>query len=382
MAQNTISDELNRLIQAKAGIKSALEEKGLTIGDSSTLDEFPGLIQEMEVGGGTADTSQLIDLIECDIQQLIIPEGTTKMGGGAIYKQPNLQSITFPSTLTTIDKYAIGGYTLTKLELNIPSTIETIKDSAFMNSCIKTIIFNEDCSVNINQSGLSKISANTTGDPSINTMILRGKISSDDQGFAFNKITNLIIDTSALIDRSFTTNGLFKSNRINNLTILQGDTIYKKQFYSSRLANASIKILTNINNLGDSCFENENGYNPNEVIFKSTIPNTIGTGYVLPKGDCSIYVPGAYLADYQANSSLSTFSARFKPLAAINYDDTTYTVTASGRDNVELYVDASLCDSSTYTFDSTTQTGNHTVTVKSVDPSLGVLDEVSQEITI
>jgi hypothetical protein len=44
MAQNTISDELNRLIQAKADIKSALEEKGLTIGDSSTLDEFPTLI--------------------------------------------------------------------------------------------------------------------------------------------------------------------------------------------------------------------------------------------------------------------------------------------------------------------------------------------------
>jgi len=39
-----ISDELSRLITAKAGIKSALEEKGLTIGDSSTLDEFPTLI--------------------------------------------------------------------------------------------------------------------------------------------------------------------------------------------------------------------------------------------------------------------------------------------------------------------------------------------------
>lgn len=43
-----ISDELNRIIQAKADIKSALEDKGLTIGDSSTLDEFAGLIEEWD----------------------------------------------------------------------------------------------------------------------------------------------------------------------------------------------------------------------------------------------------------------------------------------------------------------------------------------------
>ncbi len=44
MAQNTISDELNRLIQAKADIKAALEDKGVVIGESSTLDEYPALI--------------------------------------------------------------------------------------------------------------------------------------------------------------------------------------------------------------------------------------------------------------------------------------------------------------------------------------------------
>ena len=95
-----------------------------------------------------------------------------------------------------------------------------------------------------------------------------------------------------------------------------------------------------------------------------------------------IYVPGSRLDAYKNGSYLQQYGDRIKPLAAINFDDTTYTVTASGRDNVELYVDSSLIDSSVYTFDSTTQAGNHTVTVKSVDPSLGVLDEVSQEITI
>ena len=77
---NTISEELNRLIQAKTNIRTALQEKcGLTIGDSSTLDEFPGLIQEMEVGGGGGgyDVSTVIDLIEGDLTELTIPTGTT-----------------------------------------------------------------------------------------------------------------------------------------------------------------------------------------------------------------------------------------------------------------------------------------------------------------
>ena len=90
---NTISDELNRLIQAKADIKSALEEKGLTIGDSSTLDEFPGLIQEMEVGGGGgSDTSVLIGMIQGDIgSKYIVPNGVTTINSEIQIGGLNLQ---------------------------------------------------------------------------------------------------------------------------------------------------------------------------------------------------------------------------------------------------------------------------------------------------
>lgn len=103
MAQNTISDELNRLIQAKADIKTALESKGVTIGDSSTLDEFPALIEDMQTGGGGIDTSTLIDLIERDYTgEFVVPNGTTKIGDYAFGNCGNISSVKIPNTVTAI----------------------------------------------------------------------------------------------------------------------------------------------------------------------------------------------------------------------------------------------------------------------------------------
>lgn len=44
MPDTTIYDEINRLTQAKADIKSAIESKGVTVSPSLTLDAYPNLI--------------------------------------------------------------------------------------------------------------------------------------------------------------------------------------------------------------------------------------------------------------------------------------------------------------------------------------------------
>ena len=85
-----ISDELSRIISAKAAIKTALENKGLTIGDSSTLDEFPALIDDMPTGGGGYDVSTVIDLIEGDITSFEIPNGTKIIKHYNFYNCPSL----------------------------------------------------------------------------------------------------------------------------------------------------------------------------------------------------------------------------------------------------------------------------------------------------
>lgn len=275
MAQNTISDELSRLIQAKADIKSALEEKGLTIGDSSTLDEYPALIQEMQTGGGS-DTSTIIDLIERDITSFEIPEGTTKIGNCAFANCNTLMNVTIPNSVTFIDQQAFTN--CTKLsEIIIPNLVTSIGAYAFSNAGINRVIM-----------------------PNLVTSI---------GGYAFDNNSKL-----------------------------------------------------------------------NEIVLLPQTPPTL-QGKNVFYGNCPIYVRNEAVNSYKnAGSYWSSYTTRITPLASMDYDSTTYTVTALGRDNLELYVDASLINSSVYTF--VPDDSSHIITVKSVDPSLGVLDEVSQEILV
>ena len=48
----TIANEINRLNNAKAAIKEAIINKGVTVSDSAKIDEYATLIDEIRVGGG------------------------------------------------------------------------------------------------------------------------------------------------------------------------------------------------------------------------------------------------------------------------------------------------------------------------------------------
>ena len=274
-----ISDELNRIIQAKADIKSALEEKGLTIGDSSTLDEFPGLIQEMEVGGGGSDTSTIIDLIEGDITSFEIPNGTTKIRNNG-FSGTGLTNITIPNTVTQIGNSAFQGCTgLTNI--TIPNTVTQIGSSAFAG-----------------------------------------------------------------------------------ITYLR-----------------SIIIPDLVTQIGAKCFQN--CPNLQYMIFLETTPPTLGDSLALQNtGSKPIYVKNIAVNTYKDAYGFKVYNTRIKPLASATYDASTYTVTASGRDTLELYIDSSLINSSVYTFTPGAADTSHNIIVKSVDPSLGVLDTYNLEVLV
>lgn len=53
---STIVEEIQRLKQAKSSIKTSIENKGVTVSDSATLDAYPALIDSIEqTGGGTGE---------------------------------------------------------------------------------------------------------------------------------------------------------------------------------------------------------------------------------------------------------------------------------------------------------------------------------------
>ena len=51
-----ISDEIARLQQAKADLKTAIENKGVTVPSNATLDDYPDLVDSIVTGGGSSSS--------------------------------------------------------------------------------------------------------------------------------------------------------------------------------------------------------------------------------------------------------------------------------------------------------------------------------------
>ena len=58
----TIADQITRLNNAKANIKQAIENKGVTVSDSALLDEYPALISSIPMEGGDHYYEELYNL--------------------------------------------------------------------------------------------------------------------------------------------------------------------------------------------------------------------------------------------------------------------------------------------------------------------------------
>lgn len=323
---NTISDELNRLIQAKAGIKSALEEKGLTIGDSSTLDEYPGLIQEMQTGGGS-DTSTVIDFIERDLTSIVVPNGITNIGNSAFHDCSRLTSVNLPNSLISLGVSSFQGCTrLTNI--SIPNSVTTLQPYCFSDSGLNSIDLKNNTNI-------------TTIPP-----------------YCF-----------------------FNNTQLVNVLLPNTITRIETQGFARCDALKTIIIPSGVSNIGNQGFFNLPGLD--NIVFLSNTPPTVGRQSLPIYQKNLIYVKGNLVNTYKnADGQWKDVSTKIYPLADISYNASTYTVQALGRPNLELYIDASLCDSSVYTFTQGNADASHVIQVKSVDPSLGVLDTYTTEVLV
>ena len=64
----SIADQITRLSNAKAAIKTSIKNKGVTVGDDVKLDAYPALIDSIEAGGGSGETHVNPDFYELRTQ--------------------------------------------------------------------------------------------------------------------------------------------------------------------------------------------------------------------------------------------------------------------------------------------------------------------------
>ena len=81
----TVSEQITRIKNAKAAIKQAIQNKGVTVSDTAKLDEYPALINSITVGSGDGGSYENPDFYE-----LITKGGTSYRALFYHYAYPNI----------------------------------------------------------------------------------------------------------------------------------------------------------------------------------------------------------------------------------------------------------------------------------------------------
>lgn len=74
----SLTSSLQRIVTAKANIKSAIENKGVTVGDDVSIVDYPDYIAAISGGGGGATQTKTITLdLESGDQEVLPDTGYT-----------------------------------------------------------------------------------------------------------------------------------------------------------------------------------------------------------------------------------------------------------------------------------------------------------------
>jgi endonuclease YncB( thermonuclease family) len=57
---STLTEQIDRIIQAKEDLKQAINEKGVTVADNALIDEYDDAVKAIEVGGGSSSGGTII----------------------------------------------------------------------------------------------------------------------------------------------------------------------------------------------------------------------------------------------------------------------------------------------------------------------------------
>ena len=134
----SISSELLTLQNTKTAIRTAINNKGGSVGASDTFASYATAIDNLPSGGSgnplltSIDVSDFtgvsFDAVASYITDVTIPSGVTTIQNNA-FENCGLTTITIPNSVTTIGSYAFYQSKLTSI--TIPSTVRTLGQNVF-----------------------------------------------------------------------------------------------------------------------------------------------------------------------------------------------------------------------------------------------------------
>lgn len=274
----SIENEIIRLQNAKASIKTAIENKGVEVGDNVKLDNYAELIDSITVGSGDGE-----EHVNPDFYNLRTNNGTDYRYLFHSYSGTNLDLSNWDTSHVTNMSYMFGGCSsLTTLDLSNWKTSEVTDMSNMFSGCTSLTslnlsgfdtqdvtnmnsMFNNCCKL----TSLDLSNFNTSNVKDIRSMFnyCDNLISVDITGWDTSNVTNMnymfsfsgngaLTHVYGELDLSGLTNGFYSSTYaapLKNCVNLQ--TLYLKNIYKNCTMTNATKWAINLNNtvVKDEC---------------------------------------------------------------------------------------------------------------------------------
>lgn len=364
----SIATEIQRLQTAKADIKTSIENKGVIVPPTATLDKYSDYVDQITVGGGdnnlvpfledsfTAITASMLQGITAlktyafaytyNLKKVELPNGLTTIPSSAFYNSQKLESVTIPNSVKKFDGSTFYNcYSLTGVTIPSSVTSTTSQSYAFYH-CGRNYSATTGCNItilsknyNIGNSAFNNCPANlylncpitgNTASPSTSSYFLK-YIS---YSISNCKIRNITLgpDVNKALNYTFYSGGSIQSIDMSECTGLTALTDYMFGYCTGM---TSVVLPPNITKIGNSAFWMCKGLTGNltipstvtsigsnafyscsklaSITVLATSPPTLQSTS-LNSTSCLIYVPSESVETYKAASVWSNYADRIQAI--------------------------------------------------------------------
>lgn len=333
----SISSELLTLQNTKTAIRTAINNKGGSVGASDTFASYATAIDNLPSGGSgnplltSIDVSDFtgvsFDAVASYITDVTIPSGVQLIGANAL-SSSKITNIVIPNSVTTFSSSALK-YCSLLTSLTLPSGVTSIGAGAFqgctslayviVNATTPPTLANANAFTNTNDCPIYVPAESVdTYKAASNWSSLASRIFAIEDAITFTptngdpaiSVKNYELATANYVQSTDVPSTI--KNGAGSLEIGEGVTRIGTFVFQNGSSLTSVTIPSTITRIDNAAFDGCSSLT--SITVNATTPPTLYAAAFDHTNDCPIYVPAESVETYQAASGWSTYASRIEAI--------------------------------------------------------------------